>query len=162
MKYTVFIFTLLYLCLVFSRSAAASESFGFQLEACNSGLAAKSPVEEMLGQNVTVVVGSESIESIVAASGTSYKLVTEKETEVEVVDGRLSYQSRAIDDSTFELNVTKSHQALTRDFARQSESHALNIRIDENQLVVEWTELDSDWDNFSSCTFKAAVVTAKN
>ena len=161
MKYTVFIFTLLCLCLVFSRSVAASENFGFQLEACNSGLAAKSPIEEMLGQSVIVVVGGESIEAVIAASGTSYKLVTEKETEVESADGKVSYQSRLIDDSTFELYVTESHQALTRDFARQSESHTLNIRIGEDQLVVEWTDLDADWDNFSSCTYKA-VVAAKN
>ena len=162
MRYTIFIFSLLYVCMVVSRVAAASDTFGYQLESCNNGLAAKSPIENYIGQSLSVVVNAEGIEGLVPAHGVPFVLTSSTESQIETSDSKLIYKSQKVEDNQFQLMLKEVGKSVDRDFVRQAESHKVNINITEESLVVEWTELDEEWDNFFVCTYKSVVSTAKN
>lgn len=150
------------MCLLFSRASVASENFHYGLESCNKTLAAVNPIEEYMGQDVSVVVGEQGIEAIKPMNSFPLQLANTDRQVVDTLTSRFSYSVNSPEKNSFRVDLNEESLGINKDFTRASRVHEINIRSIEDTLVVEWTQVDAEWDNYFSCTYKPEIITAKN
>ncbi|MCB0348517.1 MAG: hypothetical protein KDD37_06755, partial [Bdellovibrionales bacterium] len=161
MKYTMFII-ILYMCLLISRVSSASESFLYQLDSCSKSLATKNPIESYMGQRVSILVGNDGIEEITPMDSFPFVLNKSEAQEFDTLASKISYTSSQQTKDSYVVELREQAASINKDFTRETQSHEISIRVVEDNVVVEWTEMDTEWDSYFSCTYKPEVITAKN
>ncbi len=150
------------MCLLFSRVSVASESFQYQLDSCNKTLATKNPIEDYMGQDVSVVVNEQGIVAIQPTNNFPLQLIGSERQVVDTLTSRFSYSVNSPEKNAFQVELNEESLGINKDFTRESQVHEINIRAVEDRIVVEWTQVDLEWDNYFSCTYKPEMITAKN